>query len=189
MAILNEFRVTSSCCSNVSTLAQRVTVSCSADSNLARMVSTSSSTDSICSGGGGDTVAVGGGDIAAGSCGDTVAGGGGDTVAGGGGDTATGSGGDIVAGGGGDGDLDLLRDDDGNSDGGGEDGDADDGGNGISYPSERTIAALVGKGQSRKTTDSPSQMAGWPAGRLASSRATEKPVERLLAPANLQNSV
>ncbi|GJW85612.1 hypothetical protein Tco_0158757 [Tanacetum coccineum] len=90
LAILNESRVTISCCSEVTTLARRVTVSYSADVSA------------------------------------TVAGAGGDTGVGG--DT----GGSV-----GESDLDLLRDDDGNSDVGGKDGDVTGGGNGISYPGQR----------------------------------------------------
>ncbi|GJX65927.1 hypothetical protein Tco_0300270, partial [Tanacetum coccineum] len=116
LVILNESRVTTSCYSNDPTLARRVIVSCSADANLACRVSMSSPTDSIRSRGGG---------------------GGSSTTCDGGGSTAGGSGS-----GGGEGDLDLLRDYNGKSDGGGEDddgksdggGEDDDGSNGISLP-------------------------------------------------------
>ncbi|GJW98449.1 hypothetical protein Tco_0180257, partial [Tanacetum coccineum] len=50
---------------------------------------------------------------------------------------------DDGGGGGGEGDLDLLRDDDGKSDGGGEDGDDADGGNRVSCLGQRTIAELL----------------------------------------------
>nr|GEV89140.1 hypothetical protein [Tanacetum cinerariifolium] len=62
----------------------------------------------------------------------------------GGGGTVTAGGGGNAGGGGDEGDLDLLRDDDGKSDGGGEGGDTSDGGNGITCPYQRTISELIG---------------------------------------------
>ncbi|GKE37667.1 hypothetical protein Tco_1461072, partial [Tanacetum coccineum] len=60
----------------------------------------------------------------------------------------TASGGDID-GSGSKGDLDLLRDDDGNSDSVGKYGDAANGGNGISYLSRRTIAKMQSQSDPR----------------------------------------
>ncbi|GKG32613.1 hypothetical protein Tco_0430123, partial [Tanacetum coccineum] len=62
LAILNDSRVTTSCCSNDPTLVRRVIISCTTDTKLARRVSMSFLTDSICSGGGGTVVVDGDGD-------------------------------------------------------------------------------------------------------------------------------
>nr|GEV58551.1 reverse transcriptase domain-containing protein [Tanacetum cinerariifolium] len=75
-------------------LMPKVTISCSANANIAQRVSTSSPTDSIRFDGGGSTVGGYGTDL-----------------------------GDDTDGGGGNGNLGLLREDDGKSDGGGEDDD------------------------------------------------------------------
>nr|GEU94494.1 hypothetical protein [Tanacetum cinerariifolium] len=126
LAILNESRVTTLCCSNNLTLARRAIVSCLADAKLAHRCPT----DSIC------------------SCGGGTAGGGG--YGSGDGDTDGGSDGEV--------NLDLLRDKNGKSDGGGKDdysksdgGDDDDGKSGggdvgISFPGRRAKAGLVGRG-------------------------------------------
>ncbi|GJW28036.1 hypothetical protein Tco_0044911 [Tanacetum coccineum] len=95
LTILSDSRVTTSCCSNDPTLAQRVIVSCMANAKLACRVSMSSPIDSICSSDSG-TAADGG-------------------IGSGDGDTDYGGDGEV--------DLDLLRDKDGTSDGGGEDDD------------------------------------------------------------------
>ncbi|GJV27771.1 hypothetical protein Tco_0889069 [Tanacetum coccineum] len=109
LVILSDSQVTTLCCFNDPTLSRRVIVSSMADVKLVHKVSMSTPTDSIWSGGGGTAIGGGGGD----------------------GDTDDGS--DV------EGDLDLLQDKDGKSDGGGEDDDvkSDGSGNndGISYGS------------------------------------------------------